>query len=70
MAAKADYTRKDPPLRKMLKALGRSGLPTYAIYFPDGSFDLLPNGPPLTLEERLRSAAQKIESLKDSEKKR
>ncbi|MGB0648015.1 MAG: protein-disulfide reductase DsbD family protein [Bradymonadia bacterium] len=70
IAAKADYTRKDPPLREMLKALGRSGLPTYAIYFPDGSFDLLPNGPPLTLEERLRAAALKIEFLKDAEKKR
>lgn len=70
IAAKADYTRKDPPLRKMLKALGRSGLPTYAIYFPDGSFDLLPNGPPLTLEERLRAAAAKISSMEDERKNR
>jgi thiol:disulfide interchange protein DsbD len=60
IAAKADYTRKDPPLRAMLKALGRSGLPTYAIYFPDGSFDLLPNGPPLTLEARLKAAQTKL----------
>ena len=60
IAAKADYTRKDPPLRAMLKALGRSGLPTYAIYFPDGSFDLLPNGPPLTLESRLKAAQAKL----------
>ena len=60
IAAKADYTRKDPPLRAMLKALGRSGLPTYAIYFPDGSFDLLPNGPPLTLESRLKAAYEKL----------
>ena len=60
LPAKADYTRKDPPLKAMLKALGRSGLPTYAIYFPDGSFDLFPNGPPLTLEKRLRAAAEKM----------
>ena len=60
IAAKADYTRKDPPLKKMLKALGRSGLPTYAIYFPDGSVDLFPNGAPLSLEERLRAAAAKL----------
>jgi thiol:disulfide interchange protein len=60
IAAKADYTRKDPPLRAMLKTLGRSGLPTYAIYFPDGSFDLLPNGPPLTLESRLNAAFEKL----------
>ena len=33
-AAKADYTKKDPSLKKLLKALGRGGLPTYAIYFP------------------------------------
>lgn len=60
IAAKADYTRKDPPLRAMLKALGRSGLPTYAIYFPDGSVDLLPNGPPLTLERRLKAARDRL----------
>lgn len=60
LPTKADYTHKDPPLKKMLKDIGRSGLPTYAIYFPDGTVDVLPNGPPLTLEARLRAAADKL----------
>ena len=60
-AAKADYTKKDPSLKKLLKALGRGGLPTYAIYFPDGSVDLLPEGPPIGLSKRIFEAAKKVQ---------
>lgn len=60
LAAKADLTRSDDALWDELKRLGRSGLPTYVIYYPDGSHDLLPEGPPLTLEARLRAAAEKF----------
>lgn len=60
LAAKADLTRPDDALWDELKALGRSGLPAYVIYYPDGTHDLLPEGPPLTLERRLRTAAEKF----------
>ncbi len=64
LAAKADLTRSDDALWKELERLGRSGLPTYVIYYPDGSHDLLPEGPPLTLEARLRVAAEKFPPAK------
>lgn len=58
LAAKADLTRSDDALWEELKRLGRSGLPAYVIYLPDGSYDLLPEGPPLTLADRLRASAK------------
>lgn len=60
LAAKADLTRSDDALWDELKRLGRSGLPTYVIYYPDGTHDLLPEGPPLSLAERLTIASQKF----------
>ncbi len=45
-----------------LATFGRSGLPAYVILMPDGSHDLLPEGPPLTLHERLRVAAAKLKA--------
>jgi len=38
---KADMTNEHPTLDKWLGDLGRSGIPAYAIYLPDGSVDLL-----------------------------
>lgn len=60
LAAKADLTRADDALWEELKRLGRSGLPAYVIYYPDGTHDLLPEGPPLTLEARLEAAAERF----------
>lgn len=57
LAAKADLTR-DEGLWEALNGLGRSGLPTYVIFKPDGTHDLLPEGPPLTLIERLLAVGQ------------
>ncbi len=39
---KADMTDEDPVLEKEMQRLGRSGIPIYVIYFPDGTHNLLP----------------------------
>ena len=58
MAMKVDLT-SDEGEWEYLATFGRSGLPSYVILKPDGSHDLLPEGPPLTLHERLRAAVAK-----------
>jgi thiol:disulfide interchange protein DsbD len=57
LAMKADLTAQDSQLWDVLAELGRSGLPTYAFYLPDGRAEVLPEGPPNGLAEKLRSAA-------------
>ena len=37
-----DLTNNDEKVWEYLEALGRSGIPTYAVYAPDGTVDLLP----------------------------
>lgn len=59
MAAKADLTKPDSTLWTTLNKLGRSGLPTYVIYLPDGGYELFPEGPPLDLASKLRAASEK-----------
>lgn len=39
---KADWTNEDEEITKWLGGLGRSGIPAYVVYYPDGSRDLLP----------------------------
>ncbi len=39
---KADWTNDDETIGKWLEELGRSGIPAYVIYYPDGTRDLLP----------------------------
>ena len=58
LAAKADLTRSDNPFWEVLSSMGRSGLPVYVIYKPDGTHELLPEGPPLTLKERLKAVGE------------
>jgi thiol:disulfide interchange protein DsbD len=41
---KADWTNEDELIGQWLQQLGRSGIPAYVIYYPDGSRDLLPEG--------------------------
>tara|TARA_B100001093_G_scaffold510382_1_gene576162 strand:+ start:173 stop:1444 length:1272 start_codon:yes stop_codon:yes gene_type:complete len=55
---------KDDSLWKLLDKLGRNGIPVYVIYLPDGSFDLLPEGPPLDLTGRLEAAGKKFPKSK------
>lgn len=57
---KADWTNVDATVTEWLQRLGRSAIPVYAIYLPDGSYDLLPDviTPPL-VAERLRAAAER-----------
>jgi thiol:disulfide interchange protein DsbD len=39
---KADFTKEDEVIEEWMDKLGRSGLPVYVVYYPDGSHDLLP----------------------------
>jgi thiol:disulfide interchange protein len=39
---KADYTNEDDEITKWMNKLGRSAIPIYVIYYPDGSNQLLP----------------------------
>ena len=54
----ADLTKHDQILWDKLKSFKRTGIPAYILYHPNGKIDLLPEGPPLTLEERVRSLGQ------------
>lgn len=60
MAAKADLTKPESDLWGTLNKLGRSGLPTYVIYLPDGQHDLFPEGPPLGLARKLRDVSARF----------
>lgn len=59
MTMKVDLT-SDEGEWDYLATFGRSGLPAYVILMPDGTHDLLPEGPPTTLHERLKLAAEKL----------
>ena len=60
LAAKADLTVDNKELWGLLNEIGRTGIPVYVIYLPDGSYDLLPEGPPLSLDARLDAAAKRF----------
>ena len=60
LAVKADLTKSDDAMWDVLAQLGRNGLPAYVIYLPDGTHDLLPEGPPLSLKERLEAAGKRF----------
>jgi thiol:disulfide interchange protein DsbD len=60
LPVKADWTNEDEVIEEWLEKLGRSGIPAYAIYYPDGTYDLLPETiTPSMVDERLRKAAAK-----------
>ena len=42
VALRADWTRRDPEIARALAALGRNGVPVYALYAADGRVTLLP----------------------------
>jgi len=58
---KADWTNEDEEIGRWLDKLGRSGIPAYVIYNPDGDFDLLPEVVTKALVvERLDRAGQRF----------
>ena len=52
---KADLTNPKSPLWALLKTYNRTGIPAYLIYRPNKEPEMLPEGPPLTLEERIKA---------------
>lgn len=63
LPVKADMTNENAILDAWLQKLGRSGIPAYVIYFPDGTYELLPVT--ITAEmvvERMRAAAERFPS--------
>ena len=42
LAMKADWTNEDEGVTQWLTELGRSGIPAYVVYYPDGTRNLLP----------------------------
>jgi thiol:disulfide interchange protein DsbD len=60
LPVKADMTNEQPVIQEWLNRLGRSGIPAYVIYFPDGTFDLLPTQiTSAILEERIEEASHR-----------
>jgi thiol:disulfide interchange protein DsbD len=61
LPVKADLTNEDPLIWDWLDELGRAGIPVYAIYMPDGTYDLLPTVINTELlDGRLRAAAERF----------
>ncbi len=58
----ADLTAPESPLWSLLKSFDRSGIPAYVLYQPDGSVELLPEGPPLSLHDRLLTVGAQLTS--------
>lgn len=59
---KADWTNQDDVIGEWLDKLGRSGIPAYVLYLPDGTRDLLPEGlvPAEDFVAHLQAAAKKF----------
>ena len=52
---KVDLTSPKSPLWPFLKSFNRTGIPAYLIYRPGKAPEMLPEGPPLTLKERIKA---------------
>ena len=60
LPVKADWTNEDELIGSWLNKLGRSAIPAYAIYMPDGTIDLLPEAITKSMViEALEKAAEK-----------
>jgi thiol:disulfide interchange protein len=55
----ADLTEENDALWDFLAKYNRSGIPAYFLFSPDGTVDLLPEGPPLTLADKIKALSQK-----------
>ena len=65
---KADMTDDDEEMEQWLEKLGRSGIPAYVIYMPDGTYDLLPEAITTDmLEQRLAAASKRFPPEKFAE---
>jgi suppressor for copper-sensitivity B len=55
----ADLTEGNDDLWDFLAKYHRSGIPAYFLFSPDGSIDLLPEGPPLGLADKIKALSLK-----------
>jgi thiol:disulfide interchange protein len=55
----ADLTTPESPLWGLLKEFKRDGIPAYVLYYPNGEVELLPEGPPLSLHDRILAIEDK-----------
>jgi thiol:disulfide interchange protein len=59
VAMQADLTKEDEALWDFLAKYNRSGIPAYFLFSPDGTVDLLPEGPPLSLADKIKALNEK-----------
>jgi suppressor for copper-sensitivity B len=59
VAMQADLTKEDDALWEFLGKYNRSGIPAYFLFSPDGTVDLLPEGPPLNLADKMKALSEK-----------
>ena len=64
---KADLTKSDDQLWEVLKKMGRSGIPAYVLHPAQGEAQLLPEGAPLSLRERLAALPIRAEGASSDE---
>ena len=55
-----DLTSPDSPHWDFLKSFKRTGIPAYVLYHPDGKVEVLPEGAPLSLHDRLIALEAKL----------
>lgn len=55
VSMQVDLTSPDSPYWELLKSFNRTGIPAYVLYPLDGEPELLPEGPPSTLHERVKA---------------
>ncbi|MAD60049.1 MAG: hypothetical protein CMH49_00865 [Myxococcales bacterium] len=59
-----DLTSPDSPHWDYLKSFKRTGIPAYVLYHPDGQIEILPEGAPLSLHDRLIALEDKLKKTK------
>ncbi len=59
-----DLTSPDSPHWNFLKSFDRTGIPAYVLYHPDGKIEVLPEGAPLSLHDRLIALETKLQNTK------
>jgi thiol:disulfide interchange protein len=59
VAMKADLTKEDEALWAFLGKHNRSGIPSYFLFLPDGTVEILAEGPPAALADKIKALGEK-----------